>query len=125
MNLLLLPDLLAIARYPVGTVEPTQPVGGGLWAEIWTAEGLTVVGDEKAMRGAEGLESDWRALMVEGPLDFSLVGVLADLLEPLRRAGISVFVISSFETDYVLVRAEGLQKAMATLEAAGHTIQLG
>lgn len=68
-------------------------------------------------------ERDWRALQVVGPLDFALVGVIASLSLPLARAGVSLFSVSSYDTDYLLVRAKNLDKAIAALEAAGHVFQ--
>lgn len=67
-------------------------------------------------------EGPFRALEVAGPLDFALTGILAALLSPLAEAGISVFALSTFDTDYVLVRAETLEAAVAALRAAGHAI---
>jgi hypothetical protein len=59
---------------------------------------------------------------VAGPLDFALVGVIADLTAGLARAGISVFVLSTFDTDHVLVRADSLDHAVATLTAEGNAV---
>ena len=67
-------------------------------------------------------ERDWRCLMVQGPLDFSLTGVLSALLAPLAEAGVSVFALSTFDTDYLLVRAAQLDLAIETLSAAGHLV---
>jgi hypothetical protein len=67
-------------------------------------------------------EGGWRALRVAGSLDFSLVGVLAGLLDPLARAGVSVFVLSTFDTDYLLVKGHDLEKALAALRRAGHAV---
>lgn len=66
------------------------------------------------------LETGWRALKVEGPLDFNLTGILAGIANPLARAGISIFAISTFDTDYVLVREVQLDNALAALRSAGH-----
>ena len=123
MDLILLPEILAVARYAPGAAGPRPPDEDHFWAEIRTADSLTVVGDLGSLSQAEAVETGWRALMVQGPLDFSLVGVLASLLDPLKSAGVSVFVLSSFETDFVLVRATALPKALAALAAAGHSIQ--
>ena len=60
-------------------------------------------------------ERDWRAFEVEGPLDFALTGVLAGLATPLAEAGIGIFVLSTYDTDYLLVRAADLQQAQAVL----------
>jgi hypothetical protein len=68
-------------------------------------------------------ERGWRGLRVCGPLAFSLVGVLAGLLSPLAEAGIRVFVLSTFDTDYVLVKEETLEQAIQALEMAGHRIE--
>lgn len=67
-------------------------------------------------------EGPFRALEIEGPLDFALTGVLSALLSPLAQAGISVFALSTFDTDYVLVRAERLEDAARALAAEGHAI---
>jgi hypothetical protein len=68
------------------------------------------------------VERGWRALKVAGPLDFSLTGVLASLACPLAEAGISIFAISTFDTDYLLVRAETLARAIQVLGEFGHTV---
>jgi hypothetical protein len=60
--------------------------------------------------------SDWSALKIEGPLDFNLIGILSSLLDPLAKGGVSVFTISTFDTDYILVKEENLSKAIAILE---------
>jgi hypothetical protein len=65
-------------------------------------------------------ESGFVAIEVAGPLDFALTGILASLAAPLADAGISIFAISTFDTDYVLVREADLARARRALEAAGH-----
>jgi hypothetical protein len=60
-------------------------------------------------------------LKLEGPFPFSLTGVLASFLDPLAKAGISIFALSTFDTDYVLIKNEALQNAQAALGGAGHT----
>jgi hypothetical protein len=67
-------------------------------------------------------ETGWRCLKVMGPLDFALIGVLADLSCTLARAAISVFVISTYETDYVFVRARDLERAVVVLRECGHLV---
>jgi len=58
--------------------------------------------------------------MVVGPLDFSLTGILASLTASLAEVGISVFAISTFDTDYLLVKADNLKRAVLKLQEAGH-----
>lgn len=69
-----------------------------------------------------GYSGGWRALKVAGPLDFELVGVLSDLAGPLARDGVPIFAVSTFDTDYLLVREERLQQAKQTLVDEGHEL---
>ena len=68
-------------------------------------------------------ERDWRALRVVGQLGFALVGVMSALAAPLANAGISIFALSTFDTDYILVKARDLEDAVRILETAGHRIE--
>jgi len=61
-------------------------------------------------------EKNWRAFKVEGPLDFSLTGVLVSLADPLAEAQISIFAISTYDTDYLLVKDDDFKKAVKILE---------
>lgn len=67
-------------------------------------------------------ENGWRALKVQGVLDFSLTGILAGLCGVLAENGIAVFAVSTFNTDYLLCREESFPQAVAALKNAGHTI---
>lgn len=67
-------------------------------------------------------ERGWRALEVEGPIDFQLVGVMHALTGPLARAGISVFTVATFDTDVLLVREETVGRAVEALRADGYTV---
>lgn len=67
-------------------------------------------------------EAGWRCLKVQGPLDFALVGVMASLTGPLAAAGVSLFALSTYDTDYLLVKAGNLAQAVDALESAGHTV---
>ena len=68
-------------------------------------------------------EKGWRCLKVEGPLDFGLTGILASLAQPLAEAKISIFAISTFDTDYILVKDENFKAAVLALSSAGHEIK--
>lgn len=85
-----------------------------------TADEVSVVGPQP-LDGAR-TEGPWRAFRVAGVLDFSLTGVLHALTESLADAGISVFVQSTFDTDYILVRDEAAVAAVDAWVAAGHTV---
>jgi uncharacterized protein len=68
-------------------------------------------------------ESGWACLKLIGPFTFDLTGILSSVLNPLRDAEIGIFAISTFDTDYLLVKLEHLECAVLTLENAGHTIK--
>ena len=87
-----------------------------------TEDEISVVVPEEVVPATWQTERGWRCLKVHGPLDFSLIGVLASLTVPLADAGISVFALSTYDTDYLLVRAADLDKAKGVLTACGHAI---
>lgn len=68
-------------------------------------------------------EDGWRAFRIEGTLDFSLVGILSKLSAILAENGIGIFAVSTFNTDYILVKAENLDRALAALAAAGYVVE--
>ena len=65
-------------------------------------------------------EDGWRAMRIEGVLDFSLIGILAKLAGVLAEAGVGIFAVSTYNTDYILVKAEQLTRAQSALAAAGY-----
>ena len=68
-------------------------------------------------------EAGWRGFKITGQLDFSLVGILAKISGLLAEAGISLFAISTYNTDYILVKESSLEQAVASLKKAGYTIE--
>eukprot|EP00035_Acanthoeca_spectabilis_P003031 m.90853 g.90853 ORF g.90853 m.90853 type:complete len:139 (+) comp11893_c0_seq1:297-713(+) len=69
------------------------------------------------------VEAGWRALVVAGPLDFALVGILADIARTLADSNVSIFALSTYDTDYILVKESSLKQAREALLAAGHTVE--
>jgi enamine deaminase RidA (YjgF/YER057c/UK114 family) len=117
MDLTALPEPLAICR-----LAPTERVPS--WAlELHesfssitrTREELSIVCPEEAVPPDVEAETGWRALVVPGPIPFEQTGVLASIAAPLAAAGISLFAISTYDTDYVLVRE--LERALEILKA--------
>jgi hypothetical protein len=123
-HLILLPDPYAVCRLPPDAETPSW-AGGAFVSITRTAQELSVVCRADAVPAGVRHEGGWRGLRVAGTLDFALVGVLASLLGPLAAAGVSVFVVSTFDTDYVLVRGQQLPEALAALSAAGHVMSSG
>jgi hypothetical protein len=91
-------------------------------AFIRTRDELTVVCVERLVPPEVIAERGWRALQVQGPLDFALVGVLAAITVPLAEAGVSIFAISTYDTDYILVKEEALERAIQALGQAGFLV---
>ena len=80
-----------------------------------TREELSIVCSEECVPGDASCERGWCLLKVKGPLDFALTGILASLVTPLAKAGISVFAISTFDTDYLLVKSDRQDEAVGIL----------
>jgi hypothetical protein len=87
-----------------------------------TADELSVVCPGEAVPPSVRAEHGFRVLKIDGPLDFSLTGILVAVAGPLADAGISIFAVSTYDTDYVLVKAHDLKQAVAVLQAAGHAV---
>lgn len=69
-------------------------------------------------------EAGWRVFKVAGPLDFALTGILASIADPLAQAGVSIFAISTYNTDYLMVKEQKLDVALRALKQAGHTVEV-
>jgi hypothetical protein len=123
MKLLVLPDRLAVCRLARDVAVPAWAWQGTLVSVTRTDNELSIVCDEASVpECAATVERGWRVLRVAGTLDFALVGVLARLAAPLAEAGVSIFALSTFDTDYLLVREASLDVAVAALCAAGHDV---
>jgi hypothetical protein len=83
---------------------------------------LSIVCAEEDLPDETRAERGWSALELVGPLDFTLTGVVASLVSPLADSAVPIFVLSTFETDYLLVRENDLARAVESLRAAGHTV---
>jgi uncharacterized protein len=117
----LLPGRFAVCRLPPDAPLP-EARPGGLWSATRTADELSIVLPEEDRQPEWKAETGWRCLQVAGPLDFALTGVLASLATPLAEAEVSLFAVSTYDTDYVLVREERLDRAREALESAGHRV---
>lgn len=127
MDLRVLPERLSVCKLPVDAPWPVPAAGTSFWSATRTAGEVSVVcpEDESPSGDDVSVEPDWRALEVAGPLEFSMVGVMAGLTAPLADVDVSVFVVSTYDTDYVLVHAAALERAIEALRAAGHTVHAG
>jgi len=116
-----LPGAFVVCQLPAKADVPDW-ANGELVSITRTNEELSIVCSSENVPQEIQQETGWRALRVAGPLDFSMVGVIATLTAALAAANISVFTISTFNTDYLLVKESNLDAAIKTLRAAGHTV---
>lgn len=121
------PRRLAVCR--LDPSEPTpdwiEDATGPLVSVTRTAAELSIVVDEEAVPEYATAERGWRALSVRGPLDFFLTGVMASLAGPLADGGIPIFVVSTYDTDWLLVQDGDLDRAVDVLQRAGHDVRSG
>ncbi len=122
LHLSQVPGRFAICRLEPGTSVPAWANVSGFYSVTQTADELSIVCPEKAVPDGVTVERGWCCLKVAGPLDFSLTGVLAALAAPLAVAKISLFAISTYDTDYLMVKIETLETAITALRKAGHTV---
>ncbi len=125
MTLDLVPGAYAICRWPSGDSLPHWVMEGTFFSVTRTPAELSAVCDIAAVPSGIKAEGPWSVLAVRGPLDLNMTGVLAGLATPLAAAGISIFAVSTYDTDYVLVRSHNLDRAIRTLREAGHDIPQG
>jgi hypothetical protein len=116
-------------RFAVCRLAPQEPVPswalttGEFTSVSRTRDELSIVCAEDGVPSGIQCAPGWRILRVEGPLDFAQTGILASLAAPLADAGVSIFAISTYDTDYVLVEEQQLDSAVRALRAAGHTVE--
>jgi uncharacterized protein len=122
LELSLLRERFAISRLPAGSPVPDWATQGSFFSVTRTGDELSVVTELSFVPVGVQSQPGWRVLKVHGPFVLSEIGVLASLAAPLAEAKISLFAVSTFETDYLLVASETLSAAIAALERAGHNI---
>lgn len=130
MNIFVLPQVFAVYRLPSDSPPPSWLFEAAKSDEFYsitkTSEELSIVCCQENIpqhdQVQSKIEKDWTAFKVEGPLEFELTGILAAVAKPLADAGIPIFTISTFNTDYILVKKQTVEQAKIAWENAGHTI---
>ncbi len=120
MQLYVLDELYAVVRLDPDAPLPPWATRGHFRSVTRSDTEMSIVCREEDVPADASAERGWVCFQVAGPLDFSLTGVIASLVEPL--AEIPLFVISTFETDYLLVREHDLHAAVEALTYAGHSV---
>ena len=89
-----------------------------------TEDELSIVCSDKNIPNEIKHEKDWKIIKIEGPLDFSLIGILSSISTTLANQGISIFAISTYDTDYILVKNKDIEIALKVLSKEGHRIEV-
>jgi hypothetical protein len=119
MEISVLPETLAVCRLRASDRIPSWALElhEGFVSITRTPDELSIVCPQDAVPPDTQVEEDWRALVIPGPIPFEATGVLSALATPLADAGIPIFAISTYDTDYVLVREQNLERALHVLHA--------
>lgn len=112
----------AVCRLRRGSHIPEWALKGDLYSITRTQDELSVVCRQDDVPGHIQCNKGWNCFKVEGPLDFSMTGVISTLTTSLASEGISVFVFSTYDTDYIMVKSKDLEKAVNALTATGHRV---
>ncbi|RPH52944.1 MAG: ACT domain-containing protein [Desulfobacteraceae bacterium] len=123
LTLTLLKELLAVSR-----LSPEEGIPD--WALKSPFLSVTRAGDELSLVTIAGIvpagilsENGWRCIKIKGPLNFSETGILSLLIYPLAGSKIPVFVISTYETDYIMIKKENLSAVISIFSKEGHIVE--
>lgn len=119
MRLRALPSLFAVCRLEPGSELPAWAMAGSFYSVTKTSDELSIVCDQSLVPSGTKAETGWRGFRVTGTLDFSLTGILSSIAGPLANARISLFALSSYDTDFVLIKGTDWENGVRVLRAAG------
>ena len=123
MTFTLLDGLFAVARLHAGDDVPPWARRGAFTTITRTPHELSIVCDEGGVPDDVPAERGWRCLGIDGPIAFETTGVAASFTSALAARGISVFVVSTFDSDYVMVKAAKIDDAIAALRGAAYEVR--
>ncbi|MFO0387782.1 MAG: ACT domain-containing protein [bacterium] len=117
----LLPQSYAIARLSPDATPPDAVINAnGFFSISRTNDELSIVCAENLAQGFSQVDRGWSVLKIHGPFAFDQVGILISILNPLAAASVGIFAVSTYDTDYILIKTDNLDRAVASLIAAGH-----
>jgi uncharacterized protein len=114
------PERLAVCKLAADAPLPSWAQEEGFFCVTRASDELSIVCEDRRVPEGVPAERGWSALKLEGPFPLSMTGVLASFLLPLAEEEIPIFAISTFDTDYVLIKGEDLERAVRALGTAGH-----
>jgi len=122
LTLELLKKKLGVCRLNKDELVPDWSKNSDFFSITKTLDELSIVCSEESIPNGIKCEKDLRILKIEGPLDFSLVGILSSITTVLAQQGVSIFAISTYDTDYILVKDKDIKNAIDSLNIAGYKI---
>ena len=117
-----IPGSFAVCRLLPGSALPAWFRPAPFASISWSADELSIVCDEACVPEDIQCDRQWRCLMLQGPFAFDQTGILLQVLEPLAAARIGIFAVSTFDTDYVLVKDHQFEDAKKMLIQRSHTL---
>ncbi|MFC1633924.1 ACT domain-containing protein [Planctomycetota bacterium] len=121
LRLRVLPKVYAICSFDPDAAFPGWTHRSSILSITKTPKEITLVCEENHVPGECKKSEHWKCIKVEGRFDLDAVGVLASIAGPLAQNKISLYVISTYDTDYVLIQTKNIDKAMSCLDKFGHT----
>ncbi|WP_433263822.1 ACT domain-containing protein [Actinosynnema sp. CS-041913] len=118
------PGEYTVARLPADAPVPAGLLDHALVSVTRTPDELSIVCPSEHAPDTDAVQAGWRLLTVRGPLEFTLTGIMAALSGELAAAGVSLFALSTYDTDHLLVKASDLGRAVTALRASGHEVHL-
>lgn len=123
LALIVMPQEFSVVRLPADAAVPGWAQDGALYSITRSDEELSLLCESRLVSPDLPCETGWRALKVRGPLDFGETGILAGIAEVLARDRISIFALSTYDTDYILTKNDQLRQAVFTLSDAGYSVE--
>ncbi|HEY7348986.1 MAG TPA: ACT domain-containing protein [Ktedonobacterales bacterium] len=122
LTLSILPETFAVCRLEQQAGIPTWATKGSFYSITRTPEEVSIVCPQDDVPDDVLAEKAWHCLKIEGPMNFSFTGVLASLARPLADAGVSIFALATYNTDYLLIKEQDMTRAALALTEEGHQI---
>jgi hypothetical protein len=123
LSFIILRETFAISRLDKDAPIPDWAFQGGLFSITRTKDELSILCPQINVPKGVICNQGWSCLKVKGPLDLSSTGIISSIVATLERENISLFSISTYDTDYVMVKERDLERAILALTEAGHKIQ--
>ena len=115
----------AIYKFPIGSVLPERITSSDFYSITKTKDEISVVAAQNDLFSINiECNKDWRIIKIEGLLDFSLVGIIAEITAIFKKKKISVFTISTYDTDYFLIKQKDLDFGIKALIENGHKVTI-